>query len=421
MQPRFISCTCTHHHLLPAKHIHSPGRSRPPWRPSQALGVSQRRSGDTDRTMEALDPNDPSFLKDPMSFPLPHGNDDWRSLFAQCTAHDDLLDPSAGSSTPFADPCLNDLDLDLNVDLDTDLYLDTFESTPSLPIGTVPDLCSIPISRPESHAFDDHDEPMLDCSTLPDYFSDPIPVQPLSTPPFAVPESILTPFPTPPPPTAAASCLAQHRPPCMITATQSLRTLHIRQNSCLSRRSGPSHDTSGPEQPRMSGSVLKCNKDAGMSVCRMLQCACALRPQNQLMLAIICSKLIAWYRAMIRTCFVDRHGLNSALDEDISLEKVVHQPVTIGDHSVDDQALGLTIQAQVTLGELRHMQRLVETLSTRIRETTNPHSRPILGFEAEPGSQPAGLPEVAHDQLVTHLLKEVHAAKADLVTACEKP
>ncbi|KAJ5861163.1 uncharacterized protein N7529_008473 [Penicillium soppii] len=372
--------------------------------------------------MEALDPTDPDFLKDPMSFPLPHGTDDWRSLFPQCTAHDDLFDQSAESNTSlFAGSCLNDLDLDLNVDLDADLYLDPFISTSSLPISARPDLCSVPAAGPESHAFNDHDEPMLDCSTLPDYFSDRIPAQPLSTPPFAVPESILTPFPTPPPPTAAASCIAQQRPPCMITATQSLRSLHIRQNSCLSRRPGPSccgsHDTSGPEQPRMSGSVLKCNKDAGMSVCRMLQCACALRPQNQLMLAIICSKLIAWYRAMIRTCFLGRHGANSALDEDTSLEKVVHQPVTIGDHSVDDQALGLTIQTQVTLGELRHMQRLVETLSARIRETRNPHPKAMSGFEAEPESQSTGLPGVAHDQLVTHLLKEVHAAKADLVTA----
>jgi hypothetical protein len=376
-------------------------------------------------TMGALNPNDPDFLQGSMHYPLPHENDDWRSLLSQCSAHDYLLDLPAGSSTSmFADPYLNDLDLDLNADLKTDLYLNTFTSTPSLQIGDLPDLCPIPISRPESHAFDNNDESMLDCPTLPDNFLDPIPAQPLSEPLFAVPESMLTPYPTPPP-IAAVSCLAQQRPPCIITATQALRSLHIRQNSCLSRRSGPSdsgsHDTSGPEQPRMSGSVLKCNKDAGMSVCRMLQCACALRPQNQLMLAIICSKLIAWYRAMIRTCFVDRHGLDSALDEDTSLEKVVHQPVTIGDHSVDDQALGRTFQAQVTLDELRHMQRLVETLSARIRETADSHLKTNWGFDAELGTQSAGLPGVAHDQLVIHLLREVYAAKTDLVTAWGMP
>jgi hypothetical protein len=94
------------------------------------------------------------------------------------------------------------------------------------------------------------------------------------------------------------------------------------------------------------------------------------------------------------------------------LEKVVHQPVTIGDHSVDDQALGLTIQAQVTLGELRHMQRLVETLSARMRETALSYPKGMQSFRAE-----AGLPGIAHDRLVEHLLKEVHEAKADLMTA----
>ncbi|CDM38522.1 unnamed protein product [Penicillium roqueforti FM164] len=57
------------------------------------------------------------------------------------------------------------------------------------------------------------------------------------------------------------------------------------------RRSG-GQSASGPEPARMSGSVLKNNKDAGMSVCRMLQCGCALRPQNPVLLALLCSRLV---------------------------------------------------------------------------------------------------------------------------------
>ncbi|KAJ6125416.1 hypothetical protein N7471_012733 [Penicillium samsonianum] len=364
--------------------------------------------------MEASTPDNPSLLENSM----PLENDDWQSIFAQCTAHDDLLHPSVESGDGlFADASIDDLDLDLNVDLNVDLdpaiYVDTFAAAHSISFGAVPDLCSVPIARVDSERFDNHDGSTLDC-TLPD----------LSTPLFAVPDSILTPFQTPPPPTTAASCLAQHRTPCIITATQSLRSLHIPQTSCVSRRSGSSHDSSGLEPPRMSGSVLKANKDAGMSVCRMLQCACALRPQNQLILAIICSRLVAWYRAMIRACFVDGpssssgYSVNSGPNEaGSSLEKVVHQPVTIGDHSVDDQALGLTIQAQVTLGELRHMQRLVETLSARMRETANSYPKGMHGFGAPSG----GLPDIAHDQLVAHLMEEVHAAKADLMTAWALP
>ncbi|KXG53528.1 uncharacterized protein PGRI_005780 [Penicillium griseofulvum] len=329
---------------------------------------------------------------------MPLEDDDWQFLSAQYTPYDDLLHPMGSGDNPF-DASMNDLDLDLNVDLDPGIYLDTLPAAHCMDFGGIPDLCSPPIPQMVFDGLNNH-ESTLDCST----------------PPFAVPGSIPTPFQTPPPPTTLDSCLAQNQAPCIVVATQSLRSLHIPQTNCVSRRSADSHNNSGPEPPRMSGSVLKSNKDAGMSVCRMLQCTCALRPQNQLVLAIICSRLIAWYRAMIRACFVSPSSsseLNSGPDEDpSSLEKVVHQPVTIGDHSVDDQALGLTIQAQVTLGELRHMQRLVETLSARMRETALSYPKGMQRFQAE-----AGLPGIAHDRLVEHLLKEVHEAKTDLMTA----
>ncbi|KAJ5964142.1 uncharacterized protein N7479_004018 [Penicillium vulpinum] len=359
--------------------------------------------------MEASTPDHLSLFEDQMPFET----DDWQFISTQYTAHDDLLYPSMGSGDGlFAS--IDNLDLDLNVDPDPSIYLDTFAAAHSMSFGTAPDLCSVPIPSVDPDVFDNHEEPTLDCSTLPD----------LSTPLFAVPDSTLTPFQTPPPPTAAISCLAKHHIPCIITATRSLRSLHIPQTICVSRRSGSSHDSNGLELPRMSGSVLKSNKDAGMSVCRMLQCTCALRPQNQLILAIICSRLIAWYRAMIRTCFMnDRSSLSrpstkSGPNEDpASLEKVVHQPVTIGDHSVDDQVLGLTIQARVTLGELQYMQRLVETLSARMQESASSYPKGMQGFGAEAGSPSIGLPGIAHDRLITHLLKEVHAARADLMTA----
>ncbi|KAJ5466341.1 hypothetical protein N7530_010128 [Penicillium desertorum] len=319
-------------------------------------------------------------------------NDDWQSIFAQCTAHDDLLHSSVESG----DGLFADLDLDLNVDPDPDTYLDTFAGTPSMSFGAFPDLCSGSIPCVESNRFDDHDEPTLDCSTLPDP----------STPLLAVPASH----------SLHNNCdtipsLAPHPP-----------------TSCVSRRNGGSYDGDGPELPRMSGSVLKANKDAGMSVCRMLQCACALRPQNQLILAIICSRLVAWYRAMIHACFINGrssssgHSVNSASNQGpASLEKVAHQPVTIGDHSVDDQAMGLSIQAQVTLRELQHMQRLIETLSARMRESNNSYPKVMQGCGAEAGFPSAGLPGITRDRLVAHLSKEVHETKADLMTALVTP
>ncbi|KAK9847619.1 hypothetical protein MYU51_018475 [Penicillium brevicompactum] len=348
-----------------------------------------------------------------------YGDDDRHSYSAQSRADWEKTNNMGHNTISFEDANPNNLHLNLS---DADLYLNTFASTSSFPVDATPDLRSELPSDLESHIFDCSNGPIQHCPTM-DYPFDPFAVEPHPTPHLATPDSVLTPFPTPPPLEGVPSCRVQNRPLCILAATQALRSLHVQQTNCHTRQSNTNydgHDPNGPEQPRMSGSVLKCNKDAGMSVCRMLQCPCALRPQNQLLLAIICSKLIAWYRAMIYTCFVDPRARQEARHNDTALEKVVHQPVTIGDHSVDDQGLGLAIQAQVTLGELHHMQRLVETLSARIQETASSFaSAPFLGIEIQ--SPPVKLPELAHDHLITDLLTEVLAAKADLMTASQNP
>ncbi|KAJ5308738.1 hypothetical protein PENANT_c013G05754 [Penicillium antarcticum] len=364
--------------------------------------------------MEVLGSNkDLYFHRDPTSFPTPPEYNDWDPILAQCQAPEDILYPSVeipASDSLYTD-CLSDQSLDLNVNLNRDLYLDPSFPT-SAPIDTVCD--------PRQSEFvgnNDYHEPGLDCFMLPDHLTPTMP-QNLSIPPFEVTEPGLSPLAIPTNPTTPDLCLSQNRALCIITATQSLRSLHIPQTNCLSRQNG-SNGQDVPKPSRMSGSVLKCNKDAGMAVCSMLQCGCSLRPQNQLLLAIICSRLISWYRAMIRTCFLSSPselGNNAPESDFVSPEKVVHQPVTIGDHSVDDQVLGWTIQAQVTLGELRHMQRLVGTLSLRIRETPNMQPNGSLGFAADTQVPLVGLPGPAHDRLVAHLMEEVHAAKADLVS-----
>ena len=206
------------------------------------------------------------------------------------------------------------------------------------------------------------------------------------------------------------SCLAQNLPSCLSIATKGLRTLHVRQTSCLSRGS---QDATNTDPPRMSGSVLKETKDVGMSVCRMMQCACILRPQNQLLIATICSRLVVWYRAMIHADFPHMSGMENIVS---GPERVAHQAVTIGDHTVDNPSLGLNIQAQVMLNELGHLQRLVNTLLVRIQQTGELHS---MGGSQD-SSKPGRLPDFARDRLVEHLLKEVQGTK-DYLSAVLNP
>lgn len=74
--------------------------------------------------MEASTPEYPSLLGDSM----PLENDHWQSIFAQCTAHDDQLNPYVEFSDGlFADASIDDLDLNMNVDLDPSVYLGTMK------------------------------------------------------------------------------------------------------------------------------------------------------------------------------------------------------------------------------------------------------------------------------------------------------
>ncbi|KAJ5198029.1 uncharacterized protein N7498_007146 [Penicillium cinerascens] len=373
------------------------------------------------------------FSKDSGPFPglLPGNNDDWYSAMPQFEVPTNPLHPIIGSAANtglFGDPSLEAPEVDLNVDLSSALNLQPLVETPHLSSSTGfgvnanSDFC-----MDYALGSDNFDEPMLDCSVLPDYLlthnrNQSFPS--LSTLPFCSDDSLSTPVLTPlPPTTTTSSCLAQRRPPCILTATQNLRLLHICETSCLSLRNPRSRcgsqDVSGPEPARMSGSVLKDNKDAGMSVCRMLQCGCALRPQNQIILALICSRLAVWYRAMIRACFSRRpsscSGDGDCFDEQTtSPEKVIYQAITIGDHTVENLSLERNIQAQVILVELGHLQRLINTLSDRIRQTGTSYQ---MGLDANADPPSTGLPGVAHDRLVAHLSKEVQAAKNDLITA----
>ncbi|KAJ5661124.1 uncharacterized protein N7484_000496 [Penicillium longicatenatum] len=359
------------------------------------------------------DPFDMHINKDWESLPTTlSGNIEYWGNALQYTVPAEPLHPPVGSIPTedlSQDPSFEAPEVDLNAGFHSGLYSNPSTITPPFQIGTS--------SEPwmDFSVGSEPDNPMLDYSAHPDYFSDHNhnhndqhqALESLYDANICFENPLHTPFLTPPPTASTPSCLAEHRTSCIITATHYLRTLHIRQTSCLFRNQQAFTDQEIDEhEPRMSGSVLKCNKEAGMSVCRMLQCACALRPQNQLLLASICSRLIVWYQAMIRACFPRRmgSGSNGRLEESVLAEKVVHEAVTIGDHMVDNPALGWNIQSQVILGELGHLQRLVDTISVRIRQT------------GADGSS-VGLPGVVHDRLVTHLNKEVQAVRNDLIMA----
>ncbi|KAF3491745.1 uncharacterized protein GIQ15_01262 [Arthroderma uncinatum] len=420
-----LPCTCPrhqyrsgHHSDKQSSHAQLDGQLDSPFWHLRQVTPPTDKAHDFDHTfLEPLDIFDIHFSKESEPFAtaalLPSSNDDCLSTI-----------PPANNSL-FGEPPFEALDAHLNVNLNFTADLHSLLASPCLGSSTESGAESGPNTNSGScmhYALgsDNSDKPMLDYSTLPDSHSSS-----LSTLPLGSESSLITPVltPSPPPTTMTSFCVAECRPPCIITATKNLRLLHVRENSCISLRncssSCGSQDTSGPEPSRKSGSVLKDNKEVGMSVCRMLQCGCALRPQNQVLLALICSRLALWYRAMVRACFSRRPssppGGEDYFDEHKSSpEKVIYQAITIGNYTVNNISLDWDIQAQVILEELGHLQRLVNTLSARIKQTGTSQS---MEPDASVNDSSTRLPAIAHERLVAHLLKEVEAAQVDVTTA----
>lgn len=207
---------------------------------------------------------------------------------------------------------------------------------------------------------------------------------------------------------------------CMKSALKILQALHIPPRTCLwacDRMSIPC-----PHQPRLIDAVLSTNKDIVKSVSNMLKCTCSLSSQVQLILTIICGKVMAWYRAIIRN---DNASDNLSLlpstaskitNEDDYIERILHQPITLGRYSFDS-TLESKIRAQVVFSELQHLETMIETLSGRIHGANFGNSVSGSGggaFEGGEGSmkmEERGRAETIRTCLSSFLREQLQAAK----------
>ena len=169
--------------------------------------------------------------------------------------------------------------------------------------------------------------------------------------------------------TGSASC-SENATTCMSSALRLLQTLHIPPRTCLWACDKASIPSS--RQPRMIDSVLATNKDIVRLVSDMLKCNCSSSFQMLLVLTIICAKVMAWYRAMIRND--NQTGDPSVVlsnidkidtDED-QTERILHQPITVGCYSLGS-TLENNIRTQVVFSELQQLETLVEALSNRMQ------------------------------------------------------
>lgn len=218
---------------------------------------------------------------------------------------------------------------------------------------------------------------------------------------------------------------------CIPSALKILRALHVPPSLCLS--TGVTSTNTGSPQPRMLDSVLSTNQEAIRLLSKMLECTCSSNSQLQLVLTSICGKLMAWCRAMVRNDFNDSfapspEAENHVIDYEDLTERVSHQPITVGEYSIN-ATLENKIRAQVVFSELNHVKTLTSTLSQRVENTNSGkhcdtsirRSGNRVGSRSQPEtSDGTGPAEAIHRSLASFLHSQLQAAEVEISSLAEK-
>ncbi|KAI4100429.1 MAG: hypothetical protein LQ339_005490 [Xanthoria mediterranea] len=218
-----------------------------------------------------------------------------------------------------------------------------------------------------------------------------------------------------PPPIVAPSHCQNTPQNCLSTALEILHALHIPPSGCLSSLESTSTPSANNRNPRKTDAALATNRTAIQRISQICECSCVSSSQLELLLVIICDKLIAWYRAVLHSLPRDP----SAMDEDASSlageppERVLHQRFAVGSCSFD-KGLESRMLAQVVSAELQQLESVVLDFNRRLREEGG------WGVECTPQQQrgvrveATGLSGSVRMRLTAHLLKKVEELKAEV-------
>ena len=212
---------------------------------------------------------------------------------------------------------------------------------------------------------------------------------------------------------------------CLVTALKVVQTLHSKPSVCLS--AAPLSNESSHSQAKLTDSVLTANRESLQIISNTLTCPCSNFPQIQLVLAAICGKLMAWYKAAAR----HKGGVSRAAVSDPTVEslctgcddeQVVHQPITVGGYSFDP-VLEQRIRAQMISAELQSVEVVTRSLCSRIEEAqledtaTTPQYTVSYGLSNAPNpseSDNAVRTASTRKHLSAFLYARLHSVKAEV-------
>ena len=220
----------------------------------------------------------------------------------------------------------------------------------------------------------------------------------------------------------------QSRQSCLFSALEILQTLHIPHTACLCSTNETSRLVA-KRQPRKTGSVLATNRTAIRRMSEILQCSCMSFSRVQLVFVIICDRLIAWYRAVLRNFPDDGQDACTnadarASDDDNTLdavtgmasERVLHERFAVGEYSFDTR-LESKIRAQLIASELQQLQSVVAKLEDRLRKADLREVDPIPNHKKSKSTlriDSVGLSNAIHTRLTANLHKQLQTIKAEI-------
>lgn len=232
-----------------------------------------------------------------------------------------------------------------------------------------------------------------------------------------------------------------HMRPCLVTATEILNLFHTGRASvsCLSSKnksfdllssssssssSPPLSSPCGPLELLASDYILKNMREAEYFLCSTLSCPCSLRPRVQLILVDICHMLLAWSQTFVPCEYgeerqeqhPDSQIMLHKTHKNISIEKVIHQPLTIGEYCIDP-ILQAEMKARVVLNEIQRLETIIQTLTSRIMEA---FYMCIAEKNKISSHHELGLSEDVCSKLNTFLIQRLQTTKSILLHAWMK-
>lgn len=218
------------------------------------------------------------------------------------------------------------------------------------------------------------------------------------------------------------------RQSCLFSALEILQTLHIPPTACLCSTKETS-TLVAKRQPRKTGSVLATNRTAVRRMSEILQCSCMSFSRVQLVFVIICDRLIAWYRAVLRNFSDNRQDAYTnadarASDDDntfdtvtgMASERILHERFAVGEYSFDTR-LESKVRAQVLASELHQLETVVAKLEDRLQKADLREVDPIPNHKKSQSTwtiDSPGLSNAVHARLTAHLHKQLQNIKAEI-------